>query len=241
MGRRLALGGSYDSGRLTGNCRPATGKTQQGQADVCHLRRPESGQVRTRGRTRLNRFLVELFPCLACSHRHFDFDSLCSHVSDLALEPRSHARAVEYLYRPVAARCSCHPRYVTVSLSRILSFASVSIKSVVNQQSNTFQKSSILYPCPLSSGLLYSHSALHYFQLSGSQHSPQIISLSMPIGTSKHRPKAIFRIHVAKALIGVFLGAYTLLLPLLTCLHRLGRLAIVISRPIGEFIIFGLT
>ena len=52
--RRLALGGSYGSCRVTGNRRPATGKTQQGQADVCYLRRPDSGQVRTRGRTRLD-------------------------------------------------------------------------------------------------------------------------------------------------------------------------------------------
>ena len=133
--RRLALGGSYGSCRVTGNCRPATSKTQQGQADVCHLRRPESGQVRTRGRTRLDCFLVELFPCLACSHRHFDFDSRCSHVPDLALEPWSHARVVEYLYRPVAAWCSCHPRYVTVCLSRIC-----------------FQKSSTCLPVLLSLG-----------------------------------------------------------------------------------------
>ena len=52
--RRLALGGSCGSCRVTGNRRPATGKTLQGQADVCYLRRPESGQVRTRGRTRLD-------------------------------------------------------------------------------------------------------------------------------------------------------------------------------------------
>ena len=63
----------------------------------------------------------------------------------------------------------------------------------------------------------------------------------MPVGTSKYRPKAIFRIHVAKALIGVFLDAYTFLPSLLTCLHCLWRLATVISRPIGEFIIFDLT
>ena len=69
--RRLALGGSYGSCQVTGNCRPATGKTQQGQADVCHLRRPESGQVKTRGHTRLDRFLVVGgFVSLACSHRH---------------------------------------------------------------------------------------------------------------------------------------------------------------------------
>ena len=59
--RRLALGGSHGSCRVTGNCRPATGKTQQRQVDVCHLRRPESGQVRTRGRTRLDRSLVVVF------------------------------------------------------------------------------------------------------------------------------------------------------------------------------------
>ena len=43
------------------------------------------------------------------------------------------------------------PSYITVCLSRILSFTSVSAKSVINQQSNTSQKS------PVSSGLPYSH------------------------------------------------------------------------------------
>ena len=69
--RRLALGGIYGSCRVTGNCHPVTSKTQQGQADVCRLRRPESGYVRTRARTRLDRFLASLFSCLACSHRRF--------------------------------------------------------------------------------------------------------------------------------------------------------------------------
>ena len=37
--RRLAgLRESYGSRRVTVNCRPATGKTQQGQVDICHLR-----------------------------------------------------------------------------------------------------------------------------------------------------------------------------------------------------------
>ena len=80
--RRLALGGSW----VTGTCRLAASKTQQGQTGVWHY-------VRTRGPTRLDRFLVGLFLCLACSHRHFDFDSLCSsHVPDFALEPQPRSR-----------------------------------------------------------------------------------------------------------------------------------------------------
>ena len=91
--------------------------TQQGQADVCHLGRPESGQVRTRGRTRLNRFLVGLFffelnysasrPKVGCffpSHVVIVILTLTIFVlvypiSRLMLEPRSHADVVEYLYR----------------------------------------------------------------------------------------------------------------------------------------------
>ena len=114
---RLALRESYGSCQVTGNCRPATGKTQQGQADVCHLRPPESGQVRTRGRTRLDRFLVGLFLYLACSHCHFDFDILCSHVPDLVLEPRSHARAAEVLI----PACSCLVQHQSATLVIFLS------------------------------------------------------------------------------------------------------------------------
>ena len=130
--RRLALGGSYGSCRVTGNCRPATDKTQQ-QVDVCHLRQPESGQVRTRGRTCLDRFLVVMFPCLACSHRHFDFDSLCSHVPDPAPEPRSPARAVEVLIPPVAAWCSTN---LSPSLLHCLSLSNTIVCCCLSQVSH---------------------------------------------------------------------------------------------------------
>ena len=84
------------------------------------LGRPESGQVRTRGRTRLDRFLVGLFllfffelnysasrpkvGCFFASHVVIVILTLTIFVlmyliSRLMLEPRSHADAVEYLYR----------------------------------------------------------------------------------------------------------------------------------------------
>ena len=102
-----------------------------------------------------------MFPCLACSHRHFDFDSLCSHVPDPVLEPRSPTCAVEVLIPPVAAWCSTNlsPSLLYCCLSRIRSFAAVSAKSVIKKKSNYVSK--VIYLVSLFSGLPYSHSALH--------------------------------------------------------------------------------
>ena len=153
--RRLALGGNYGSCRVTGNCRPATGKTQQGQADVCHLRRPESGQVRTHGRTRLNFLVVGGFLFLACSHHHLTltFLVLMYLTRARASEPRSRCRLL-------IPACSClgwhqsDPRCSTVCLL-IISLTSVFQSAVdLSQQqsaSSLSRPSSVSRPCPLHS------------------------------------------------------------------------------------------
>ena len=103
-----------------------------------------------------------MFPCLACSHCHFDFDSLCSHVPDPALEPQSPARTVEVLILPVAAWCSTN---LSPSLYHCLSLISNIIVclhiSQVSRQAAIKYISEVIYLVSLSSGLPYLHSALH--------------------------------------------------------------------------------
>ena len=160
--RRLALEGSYGSCRVTGNCRPATGKTQQGQVDVCHLRQPESGQVRTHGHTRPDRFLlVGRFLCLACSHCHLTLTFLVLMYSTPARASESRSR-----YRVLIPACSFPVQHQSVTLVvhrlslNIISCFSLSVVHLSQQQSVVIRLTS------LSFGLLNSHFTLttHFWE-----------------------------------------------------------------------------